>query len=280
MNTQPVQIHTSPGLKELAATAGGQMFPSASGISYTISTIQDLDDTHIAQTEKQAPSFYVRLANDVSCHSRIIAFISRLSPYDVLLTTGQRTFDDLRQGSVIGVHGSFRERQIRHLALHADVIMVKPPVSEAVKQLSNGTIDGLVISDAERILTIPDGFTIETFSPQFFIPEPFQGIVCVQAGKGTEQYHSYARSVSSPILEIVHDAEAGFKNACIQKKRSLTGALCIAFQDKFTLYGSIFSPDGTGFVQGTASFTSETLSKEVSRLAETLLFHSKGMPIE
>jgi len=278
MNIQPVEIHTLPHLKELAVEFGNQLVSAAAGLSFHIITAESMDEDYLSCTEKKAPCFYIGMASDIENHSRIISLIKRFSPYDVLLTTG-RTFDDIRQGSVIGVHGAFRERQIKHLALHADIVRIDVSLKQATVQLGKGVIDGLIISDADSMLFIPDTFRKEVFSPQFFIPPPFQGIVCVQAGHGTESYHSLISNKSSLEISIAYQAEALFRQHSMDQHQPYTGALCIPYEDKFIMYASIISSDGTGFVQGTTIFTEQSVQDKVTQLSDTILFHAKDLAV-
>ena len=213
------------------------------------------------------------IPSDLSKKLVIASIPKRSNPNDVLISNTNSKLQALPAGAVVGTSSLRRAVQLLRLRSDLKVKPIRGNVETRVTQTLEGDYDAVVLAEAGLTRLGMAKAITQRFSIHEFVPAPGQGsiaMVCrrddnelITILKQTEDARS--RTEAAAELSLVSKLEAGCKFP--------VGVVAVSTPRKgtFTLYASLFSPDGAKNIK--AKRTSRMKSPEVAgeEMAELLL---------
>ncbi len=143
------------------------------------------------------------------------AVLKRDSPYDVLLTVGGETLDELPDGAVIGTSSMRRRAQILRFRPDLEVQDLRGNINTRIKKLEDGLYDGILLAEA-GLQRMGWEMNVERLMPESFIPSANQGTIAVVTVAGTdaedltsELDHEQTRIETEIERIVITDVEGG-----------------------------------------------------------------------
>lgn len=111
---------------------------------------------------------------------KIVCWLERLNPCDVLISNSKLGLKDLPAGSVIGTSSIRRRSQILSLRKDLKIKLLRGNVDTRIQKLNDGEYDAIVLSYAGLIRLNQDNLISDLFSVDEFLPASCQGAVGIQ----------------------------------------------------------------------------------------------------
>jgi hydroxymethylbilane synthase len=110
----------------------------------------------------------------------IAAITASISPYECLVSRGNRSLDGLKSGSRVATSSSKRKTAL--LRYRSDLIMcdLRGNIAERLYQLDAGKFDALIVAHAALIRLGLENRIAEIISEQIILPHPLQGSLALQ----------------------------------------------------------------------------------------------------
>jgi hydroxymethylbilane synthase len=204
----------------------------------------------------------------------VVASIPKRSkPNDVLVSKRKLRLLSLPCCAIVGT--SSLRRAIQLLKLRSD-LRVKPirgNVERRVVKSMEGDYDAVVLAEAGLTrLGMADAIT-QRFSVGEFVPAPGQGAIAMVCRRDNAEVISMLKQVEDARSRIEADAELSLTSKLEAGCRFPVGAIAarIPGKDTFTLYASIFSPDGTKNIKAKKIFKMKNAGVVGNEMAEMLL---------
>lgn len=131
----------------------------------------------------------VHSAKDMPCELgspfRVVATLAREEPYDCLIARREFREDERIK---IGSSSLRRKVQAELLYQNAEILPIRGNIDSRIERVRKGEFDGVILAKAGLNRLRPDlsGLTVRTFTADEMIPAACQGIIAVEALKGTE----------------------------------------------------------------------------------------------
>lgn len=116
----------------------------------------------------------------------LAAFLPRADPRDALLSTGDRTLDELPEGARVGTGSLRRTAWLLRERPDLEVVPIRGNVPTRVARLDDGDIDAMILAAAGLKRLGMEGHVSHLLDPAVFLPAPGQGIVAVQTRSDDE----------------------------------------------------------------------------------------------
>jgi len=186
------------------------------------------------------------IPSDLS-HELIVASIpKRARPNDVLVSKRKLKLADLPTGAMVGTSSLRRAIQLFRLRPDLKVKPIRGNVEARVNKSIAGEYDAVILAEAGLTRLGMKDVIAERFDVMDFVPAPGQGAIAIVCRKDNRELITLLKSIEDPQSKIEADAERALVSKLEAGCRFPVGAIAIskAQQSTFTLYASIFSPDG------------------------------------
>jgi hydroxymethylbilane synthase len=186
------------------------------------------------------------IPSDLS-HELVVASIpKRARPNDVLVSKRKLKLADLPTGAMVGTSSLRRAIQLFRLRPDLQVKPIRGNVEARVNKSIAGEYDAVILAEAGLTRLGMKDVIAERFDVMDFVPAPGQGAIAIVCRKDNRELITLLKSIEDPQSKIEADAERALVSKLEAGCRFPVGAIAIskAQQSTFTLYASIFSPDG------------------------------------
>jgi hydroxymethylbilane synthase len=172
------------------------------------------------------------------------AITDRLTPYDVLISTGDCLLDELPENASVVANDIRREAQLLYYRPDLKTVRSKGSVDSIIQRVKNGKIDGAVLaaSDVERLRK--QDYVVEFLTCSICIPAAGQGSLAVLVRSDEDQVKKIIRGINHPASygEII--AEWAFLDSLGAGENTPVGVLGSIEGKVLELEGMIASTDG------------------------------------
>jgi hydroxymethylbilane synthase len=172
------------------------------------------------------------------------AITDRLTPYDVLISTGDCLLDELPENASVVANDIRREAQLLYYRPDLKTVRSKGSVDSIIQRVKNGKIDGAVLaaSDVERLRK--QDYVVEFLTCSICIPAAGQGSLAVLVRSDEDQVKKIIRGINHPASygEII--AEWAFLDSLGAAENTPVGVLGSIEGKVLELEGMIASTDG------------------------------------
>ena len=140
---------------------------------------------------------------------KIVCWLERLNPNDVLLSNSNLSLNDLPSGSVIGTSSIRRRSQILSIRKDLKIKLLRGNVDTRIQKLEDGEYDAIVLSHAGLIRLKKDHLVTELFSVDEFLPASCQGAVGIQIKNKTNNLEllNVLKEINHQNTELTCSAE-------------------------------------------------------------------------
>ena len=186
------------------------------------------------------------IPSDLS-HKLIVASIpKRARPNDVLVSKRKLKLGELPTGAIVGTSSLRRAIQLFRIRPDLQVKPIRGNVDTRVSRSIAGEYDAVILAEAGLTRLGMRDVIAERFDIKDFVPAPGQGAIAIVCRRDNRELITLLKSVEDPQSKIEVDAERALVSKLEAGCRFPVGAIAIskARQSTFTLYASIFSPDG------------------------------------
>jgi len=208
---------------------------------------------------------------DVAAGLVLAGFPERGDPRDALVTSDNRTLDELSEGGRVGT-GS-RRRAVQLLALRPDIkpMDIRGNVDTRVRKVDEGEFDAVVLAYVGlQRLGIAERAS-QIFEPDEMIPSVGQGALVVEAREGDDAILDLLGANTHEPTRIASEAERAFMARLGGGCRLPFGAYAHVEGDTLTIRGFVANEEGGDRVEGGLAAPRADASEVGTRLAEQLL---------
>jgi len=140
---------------------------------------------------------------------KIVCWLERLDPNDVLISNSNLSIEDLPAGSIIGTSSIRRRSQILGIRKDLRIHVLRGNVDTRIQKLKDGIYDAIVLSYAGLIRLKKDNLISELLPLDKFLPASCQGAVGVQMAneKESSELVKYLNKMNHRPTEIACSAE-------------------------------------------------------------------------
>ena len=140
---------------------------------------------------------------------KIVCWLERLDPNDVLISNSNLSIKDLPTGSIIGTSSIRRRSQILSIRKDLRIHVLRGNVDTRIQKLKDGIYDAIVLSYAGLIRLKKDNLISELLPLDKFLPASCQGAVGVQMANKNENSElvDYLNKINHQPTEIVCSTE-------------------------------------------------------------------------
>jgi hydroxymethylbilane synthase len=186
------------------------------------------------------------IPSDLSDKLIVASIPKRASPNDVLVSKEMLRLEELPTRAIVGTSSLRRAIQIFRLRPDLHVKPIRGNVETRVKRLGVGEYDGVVLAEAGLIRLGMKDVIVERFDINDFVPAPGQGAIAIVCRRQNTKLIKLLKEAEDPESKIEVDAERALVSKLEAGCRFPVGAVAVSkpSHSTFTLYASIFSPDG------------------------------------
>jgi hydroxymethylbilane synthase len=205
---------------------------------------------------------------------RLVAFLERADPRDVLISRGDARLMDLPAAARVGTTSLRRQVQIRSLRPDVALLDLRGNVDTRIRKLREGQYDAIVLAHAGLTRLGRAGEASEILEPEVLLPAPGQGAIVIECRAGDARTaHAIAPLDHAPTARAVA-AERAFLAALGGGCNVPLGAYAIESGDALWLRAFVARTDGSVFLRGEARGPDARSTGE--RLAGELLARGAG----
>ena len=110
----------------------------------------------------------------------IAAITASISPYECLVSRGNRRLDTLSYRAKVGTSSSKRKQALLKYRPDLQVCDIRGTIEERLRQLDQGKFDAIIMAHAALIRLRLEERIAEIISPEIIQPHPLQGALAVQ----------------------------------------------------------------------------------------------------
>ncbi|MGC2570948.1 MAG: hydroxymethylbilane synthase [Candidatus Nitrosopolaris sp.] len=186
------------------------------------------------------------IPSDLSDKLIVASIPKRASPNDVLVSKDKLKLKELPTNAIVGTSSLRRAIQIFRLRPDLHVKPIRGNVETRVKRLDVGEYDGVILAEAGLIRLGMKDVIAERFDFKDFVPAPGQGAIAIVCRRQNAELIELLKTAEDLESKIEVDAERALVSKLEAGCRFPVGAIAVSkpSQSTFTLYASIFSPDG------------------------------------
>ena len=171
-------------------------------------------------------------------------FLKRNSPEEILITMGNKKFQELKSNSIIGTSSFRREFQLKRIRNDLIYKTIRGNVDTRISKLDKKYYDGIILSKAGIKSLDLNHLISQEFSTQEIIPSAGQGIVSIQCREDDTNIIKLLSKVSDKISSISAKAERKVLNILEGDCHTAVGVFSNVKNDDFEITGELFSVDG------------------------------------
>ena len=186
------------------------------------------------------------IPSDLSDKLIVASIPKRASPNDVLVSKNKLKLKELPTNAIVGTSSLRRAIQIFRLRPDLHVKPIRGNVETRVRRLGVGEYDGVILAEAGLIRLGMKDVIAERFDFKDFVPAPCQGAIAIVCRRQNAELIELLKTAEDLESKIEVDAERALVSKLEAGCRFPVGAIAVSkpSQSTFTLYASIFSPDG------------------------------------
>jgi len=186
------------------------------------------------------------IPSDLSDKLIVASIPKRASPNDVLVSKEKLKLEELPNSSIVGTSSLRRAIQIFRLRQDLHVKPIRGNVETRIRRLGVGEYDGVILAEAGLIRLGMKDVIAERFDFEDFVPAPGQGAIAIVCRRQNAELIELLKTAEDPESKVEVDAERALVSKLQAGCRFPVGAIAVSkpSQSTFTLYASIFSPDG------------------------------------
>jgi hydroxymethylbilane synthase len=186
------------------------------------------------------------IPSDLSDKLIVASVPKRDSPNDVLVSKEKLKLGELPTSAIIGTSSLRRAIQIFRLRPDLHVKPIRGNVETRIRRVGVGEYHGVILAEAGLIRLGIKDVIAERFDFKDFVPAPGQGAIAIVCRKKNAELIELLKMAEDPESKIEVDAERALVSKLEAGCRFPVGAIAVSNpkQSTFTLYASIFSPDG------------------------------------
>jgi len=213
------------------------------------------------------------IPSDLSDKLIVASIPKRASPNDVLVSKEKLKLEELPNSSIVGTSSLRRAIQIFRLRPDLHVKPIRGNVETRVRRLGVGEYDGVILAEAGLIRLGMKDVIAERFDFEDFVPAPGQGAIAIVCRRQNAELIELLKTAEDPESKVEVDAERALVSKLQAGCRFPVGAIAVSkpSQSTFTLYASIFSPDGRKNIKLNNSGNVGDAAKVGIELADLLL---------
>jgi len=186
------------------------------------------------------------IPSDLSDKLIVASIPKRASPNGVLVSKDKLKLKELPTNAIVGTSSLRRAIQIFRLRPDLHVKPIRGNVETRVRSLGVGEYDGVILAEAGLIRLGMKDVIAERFDFKDFVPAPGQGAIAIVCRRQDAELIELLKTAEDLESKIEVDAERALVSKLEAGCRFPVGAIAVSkpSQSTFTLYASIFSPDG------------------------------------
>jgi hydroxymethylbilane synthase len=172
------------------------------------------------------------------------AITNRLTPYDVLISTGDCLLDELPDHATVAANDVRREAQLLYYRGDLRIVKSKGSVDSLIQRVKGAKLDGVVLaaSDVERLKK--QDYVVEFLTCSICIPAAGQGSLAVLVRSDEDPVKKAIRSINHPASYSEIIAEWAFLDNLGATQNAPIGVLGRIEGKSLELEGMIASADG------------------------------------
>jgi hydroxymethylbilane synthase len=207
---------------------------------------------------------------------RIVAYLPRDDPRDVLVTRDGLHFAELPPGTRIGTSSLRRRMQLVAVRPDLAFVNIRGNVDTRLRKLESGAYDALVLAAAGLIRLGMQNVITQYLDPELCLPAPGQGIIAVQCRAG-DPLGDQLVALDDADAHAAARAERALARAIGANCTTPLGALAHIHDDTIVLEGALVGADGTvvraqeAGLRGDEVAIAARVAARLQRLAETTL---------
>ena len=190
---------------------------------------------------------------------------------DVLVSLDNKTLAKLRKRARIGTGSSRRKLQLLIERPDLDVVAIRGNVQTRVKRVARGGLDAVVLARAGLRRLGLENRIAEIFEPERMLPAVGQGALAIEIRQSDQDALDLIEAVGDPDSTDSVRAERAFLGALGGGCRVPIGGTARCDKGKLTIWGGVFSPDGTRNFRGMLSGDSKDAQALGEKLAGQLM---------
>ncbi|MBC7131344.1 hydroxymethylbilane synthase [Candidatus Bathyarchaeota archaeon] len=206
-------------------------------------------------------------------HENILlaAVPERDDPREALISVDGSTLKELPKGAVIGTSSLRRMAQIKFLRGDLEVKPIRGNLDTRVRKVKQGEYDAIIVAKAGLDRMKLQSLASEVFPIDVFTPAAGQGALAVVARKDKKELIEIFEAINHPptMAEVTAERSliAALKGGC----HFPVGAIGKAENNTLTLYGCIFTLDGSKKLSASASGSLKEAQALGEKVAHELL---------
>jgi len=127
------------------------------------------------------------LEEKMPSHLTIAAITASLSPYECLVSRGNKKLDELENGAIIGTSSRKRKEALIRYRPDFKVRNIRGTIEERLNQLDEGRFDAVIMAHAALVRLDYESRIAQIIPPEIIEPHPLQGALAIQVrGEDTE----------------------------------------------------------------------------------------------
>jgi hydroxymethylbilane synthase len=172
-------------------------------------------------------------------------FLKRNSPEEILITIGNKKFQELKSNSIIGTSSFRREFQLKRIREDLIYKTIRGNVDTRIKKLKDGLYDGILLSSAGMKFLKLDEYITETFETEEIIPSAGQGIIAIQCRENDDEVISILKKINHDQTYKRAHSERNVLKVLEGDCETAVGVHSKIEGDQLTLEAELFSLDGS-----------------------------------
>ncbi len=212
------------------------------------------------------------IPGDIECHKDLkhLAMLEREDPRDCLVM--REGLSEVSSDHVLATSSPRRRAFLKKLFPENKIIPLRGNVNTRFRKLREGEFDGMVLSYAGLVRLNLEQHVTRILSPDDFVPAVGQGVVCLKVRREDVNACQYLRLLNNTQAEITTTAEREMLWVLKGDCHSAIAGYCRFEGDQLFMTGVVAAPNGTDFIEASASQRAEASPEELGRkIAEELL---------
>ena len=175
----------------------------------------------------------------------VSSFLKRNDPREILISSKNIKFKNLKSKSVVGTSSFRREFRIKEMRSDLSCKLIRGNVDTRIKKLKDKNYDAIVLSAAGIISLNLENEITQTFAIDEFIPSAGQGIVALQCRKDDTEIVSILDKVNHRETYNCAIAERNVLKVLEGDCETAIGVHASLNKDKISIVSELFSLDGS-----------------------------------
>jgi hydroxymethylbilane synthase len=210
------------------------------------------------------------LPTEIPAGLTLAAVTSRLSPGDVLISSGEK-LTELAPGSIIGTGSPRRAAQLLSLRSDLKVSNIRGNIDTRLQKVSAGELNGIIVAAAAIIRLGWEDRITEYLSVKHFVPAVGQGTLAIEIRSEDKQIAALVSKINDKSTWQAITAERTFLQALGGGCRAPIAALGTVSGLTLKLTGMVADPAGTKILRATEEGNASTPEKLGESLARTMV---------